>query len=85
MAVDTDEVYITTKLAGKSTFSLQFNKGHNLGTGNPPSLLDRQLRETIREFSEVKNLIENYLFSNNPINAIVVIKIKIVYKKLCPY
>lgn len=37
MAVDTDEVYMTTKLAGKSTFFLPFNKGHNFGQGNPPN------------------------------------------------
>ncbi|MCV6623503.1 MAG: type I restriction endonuclease subunit R [Cellvibrionaceae bacterium] len=37
MAVDTDEVYMTTRLAGKNTFFLPFNKGHNLGQGNPPN------------------------------------------------
>lgn len=37
MAVDTDEVYMTTKLAGKSTFFLPFNKGQNHGKGNPPN------------------------------------------------
>ncbi len=37
MAVDTDEVYMTTKLAGKATFFLPFNKGHNHGAGNPPN------------------------------------------------
>jgi len=37
MAVDTDEVYMTTKLAGKSTFFLPFNKGNNHGQGNPPN------------------------------------------------
>ncbi|MCM0612174.1 type I restriction endonuclease subunit R [Marinobacter sediminum] len=37
MAVDTDEVYMTTKLDGKSTFFLPFNKGHNHGKGNPPN------------------------------------------------
>tara|TARA_R110001606_G_scaffold361754_3_gene514954 strand:+ start:9009 stop:12047 length:3039 start_codon:yes stop_codon:yes gene_type:complete len=37
MAVDTDEVYMTTKLAGKNTFFLPFNKGHNHGKGNPPN------------------------------------------------
>lgn len=37
MAVDTDEVYMTTKLTGKSTFFLPFNKGHNHGQGNPPN------------------------------------------------
>ena len=35
MAVDTDEVYMTTKLAGSSTFFLPFNKGNNCGAGNP--------------------------------------------------
>lgn len=37
MTVDTDEVYMTTKLAGKNTFFLPFNKGHNHGAGNPPN------------------------------------------------
>ena len=37
MAVDTDEVYMTTKLAGKSTFFLPFNKGYDHGQGNPPN------------------------------------------------
>lgn len=37
MAVDTDEVYMTTKLAGKATFFLPFNKGYNFGAGNPPN------------------------------------------------
>ena len=37
MAIDTDEVYMTTKLAGKSTFFLPFNKGYNHGQGNPPN------------------------------------------------
>jgi type I restriction enzyme, R subunit len=37
MAVDTDEVYMTTKLAGKGTFFLPFNKGYDHGQGNPPN------------------------------------------------
>ncbi|HDT6075991.1 TPA: type I restriction endonuclease subunit R [Aeromonas veronii bv. veronii] len=37
MAVDTDEVYMTTKVAGKATFFLPFNKGHRHGKGNPPN------------------------------------------------
>lgn len=37
MTVDTDEVYMTTKLTGKNTFFLPFNKGHNHGQGNPPN------------------------------------------------
>ncbi len=36
-AVDTDEVWMTTKLAGKSTFFLPFNKGYKHGKGNPPN------------------------------------------------
>ncbi len=36
-AVDTDEVYMTTKLAGNKTFFLPFNKGNNNGKGNPPN------------------------------------------------
>jgi type I restriction enzyme R subunit len=35
MAVDTDEVYMTTKLMGESTFFLPFNKGNQNGKGNP--------------------------------------------------
>lgn len=34
-AVDTDEVYMCTKLAGSKSFFLPFNKGHNNGKGNP--------------------------------------------------
>ncbi len=34
-AVDTDEVYMTTRLAGNSTFFLPFNKGNHGGKGNP--------------------------------------------------
>lgn len=37
MAVDTDEVFMTTKLAGPATFFLPFNKGHKEGAGNPPN------------------------------------------------
>jgi len=35
MAVDTDEVYMTTRLAARKTFFLPFNKGNNQGRGNP--------------------------------------------------
>ncbi|HIO90625.1 MAG TPA: type I restriction endonuclease subunit R, partial [Campylobacterales bacterium] len=34
-AVDTNEAYMTTKLDGKKTFFLPFNKGNNHGKGNP--------------------------------------------------
>lgn len=35
-AVDTDQVYMTTRLQGEDTFFLPFNRGHNGGAGNPP-------------------------------------------------
>ena len=34
-AVDTDEVYMTTRLSGRSTYFLPFNRGHSTGAGNP--------------------------------------------------
>jgi type I restriction enzyme, R subunit len=34
-AVDPDEVHMTTRLAGNSTYFLPFNKGRNSGAGNP--------------------------------------------------
>ena len=34
-AVDSEQVWMTTKLAKESTYFLPFNKGHNHGTGNP--------------------------------------------------
>ncbi|MBE0508464.1 MAG: type I restriction endonuclease subunit R [Marinospirillum sp.] len=37
LAVDTDEVYMTTRLAGSATFFLPFNKGDHHGKGNPPN------------------------------------------------
>ncbi|MFC5435180.1 type I restriction endonuclease subunit R [Rhodanobacter umsongensis] len=37
MTADADEVWMTTKLAGGSTFFLPFNRGHNEGAGNPPN------------------------------------------------
>ncbi len=36
-AVDPDEVYMTTQLAGKATRYLPFNKGYLNGAGNPPA------------------------------------------------
>lgn len=36
-AVDDNLVYMTTRLAGDSTYFLPFNKGHNGGAGNPPA------------------------------------------------
>ncbi len=36
-AVDTDEAFMTTRLAGKKTRYLPFNLGYNNGSGNPPN------------------------------------------------
>jgi len=36
-AVDTDEVWMTTRLNGNKTRYLPFNRGHNKGAGNPPN------------------------------------------------
>lgn len=35
MTVDTDDVWMATRLAGAATYFLPFNKGHNEGAGNP--------------------------------------------------
>jgi len=37
MAVDTDEVWMTTRLVGDKTFFLPFNRGYSEGGGNPPN------------------------------------------------
>ena len=36
-AVDDEEVFMTTKIDGKKTYWLPFNKGNNKGKGNPPN------------------------------------------------
>ncbi len=63
MAVDTDEVYMTTKLAGKSTFFLPFNKGHNAGAGNPPSDGHKSayLWEDVFSKESIANIIEHFV------------------------
>lgn len=43
-AVDTDVVWMTTRLAGDVTYFLPFNKGHNGGGGNPPDPEGRNYR-----------------------------------------
>lgn len=43
-AVDTDVVFMTTRLAGSATRFLPFNKGHNDGAGNPPDPQGRTYR-----------------------------------------
>jgi type I restriction enzyme R subunit len=43
-AVDTEAVFMTTRLAGTETQFLPFNKGHDGGAGNPPDPAGRTYR-----------------------------------------
>ncbi|MEI6177696.1 MAG: type I restriction endonuclease [Verrucomicrobiota bacterium] len=43
-AVDTEAVFMTTRLAGTATQFLPFNKGHDGGAGNPPDPAGRTYR-----------------------------------------
>ncbi|MEE9423511.1 MAG: type I restriction endonuclease subunit R [Methylococcales bacterium] len=75
MAVDTDEVYMTTKLAGKSTFFLPFNKGNNFGAGNPPNPNGHQsayLWQEVFSKHSIANIIQHFVrldgSSKDPLN-----------------
>ena len=75
MAVDTDEVYMTTKLAGNKTFFLPFNKGHLHGQGNPPNPSGHKTaylwNEVFRKES-IANILQHFVrmdgSSKDPIN-----------------
>ena len=75
MAVDTDEVYMTTKLAGNKTFFLPFNKGHLHGQGNPPNPSGHKTaylwNEVFRKES-IANILQHFVrmdgTSKDPIN-----------------
>jgi len=43
-AVDTDKVFMTTRLSGEATYFLPFNKGYNGGAGNPPDKFGRNYK-----------------------------------------
>lgn len=43
-AVDTEAVFMTTRLAGRATYFLPFNKGRDGGAGNPPDPQGRTYR-----------------------------------------
>lgn len=63
-AVDTDEVYMTTKLNGASTFFLPFNLGNNFGKGNPPNPFGHKtayLWEEILTRQSVANIIQHFV------------------------
>ena len=62
-AVDTHEVSMTTKLAGKSTFFLPFNKGDGYGKGNPINPVGHKtayLWEEVLEKRSLTNIIEHF-------------------------
>ena len=63
-AVDTDEVYMTTRLAGADTIFLPFNMGHNYGKGNPPNLSGHRtsyLWEQILTRTSLANIIQHFV------------------------
>ena len=63
MAVDTDEVWMATKLNREDTFFLPFNKGHNYGKGNPPSDGHRSsyLWEDILSKESLANIVQHFV------------------------
>lgn len=63
-AVDTDEVYMATKLAGDDTFFLPFNVGYNHGKGNPPNPFGHRtayLWEEILTRQSLANIIQHFV------------------------
>ncbi len=63
-AVDTDEVYMTTKLNGGNTFFLPFNLGHNHGKGNPPNPFGHKtsyLWEEVLTRQSVANILQHFV------------------------
>ncbi|MCB1121485.1 MAG: DEAD/DEAH box helicase family protein, partial [Verrucomicrobiae bacterium] len=62
-AVDPDEVWMTTKLDGKNTYFLPFNKGQNNGKGNPVNPNGHKtayLWQEILTRQSLTNIIEHY-------------------------
>ena len=63
-AVDTDEVYMTTKLNGGNTFFLPFNKGDDNGKGNPVNPNGHKtayLWEEVLKRKSLANLIQHFV------------------------
>ncbi len=63
-AVDTDEVYMTTKLDGANTFFLPFNLGNNYGKGNPINPFGHKtayLWEEVLTRQSVANIIQHFV------------------------
>ncbi len=63
-AVDTDEVFMTTRLDGSNTFFLPFNLGHNHGKGNPPSPFGHRtsyLWDEVLTRQSIANIIQHFV------------------------
>lgn len=63
-AVDTDEVYMTTRLNGSNTFFLPFDKGNNHGKGNPVNPFGHKtsyLWEEVLTRQSVANIIQHFV------------------------
>lgn len=62
-AMDECEVWFTTKLDGKNSFFMPFNKGNNGGAGNPVNLngtMTDYIWKDLLNKRELTNIIENY-------------------------
>lgn len=61
-AVDDEKIYFCTKLAGKNSIFMPFNKGNNDGAGNPPNggIKTNYLWQNILTKAELSNILENY-------------------------
>lgn len=65
-AVDTEEVHMTTRLAGTSTHFLPFNRGRDGGAGNPPDPQGRNYRtaylwEEVLQYDSLLDLLARFL------------------------
>ncbi|GAB2613499.1 type I restriction endonuclease subunit R [Belliella aquatica] len=63
-AVDTDEVYMCTKLDGDNSFFLPFNKGNNSGKGNPTNPFGHKssyLWEEVFTRESLANIIQHFV------------------------
>ncbi|MFL9691741.1 type I restriction endonuclease subunit R [Aeromonas veronii] len=68
-AVDTEEVYMTTRLAGSSTYFLPFNRGFDGGSGNPPDRKGRNYKtaylwEEVLQRDSLLDLLARFLHLN---------------------
>lgn len=73
-AVDTDEVYMCTKLDGSNSFFLPFNKGNNNGKGNPTNPFGHKsayLWEEIFTRASLANIIQHFVrFDGKPTDVL---------------